>query len=168
ATAISGGEAAITAPRAAAAPETITVKIPAGIEDGKKIRLRGQGEPGPGGAPSGDLLLTIRVAPHPCFTRRGTRLDITAPITLAEAAAGAKIDVPTPGGPVTLTVPPGVSSGKRLRLKGRGVAAEGKPPGDLFVELQIVLPDDLTDDEREQIAQITAGRPAAPRGDLRW
>ena len=87
------------------------MKIPAGIDDGKKIRLRGQGEPGPNGGPPGDILIKVRVAPHPHFRRSGKRLEVTAPITLAEALEGAKIDVPTPHGTITLTVPPGSSSG---------------------------------------------------------
>jgi len=111
ATAVLGGEAAISIRRASGKVETIKVKIPAGIADGKRIRLRGQGEPGQGGAPAGDILVTIRVSPHPHFRRTGTRLDVRVPVTLAEAALGAKIDVPTPQGTIALTVPPNTSSG---------------------------------------------------------
>lgn len=167
-TAVKGGEATIGVQRANGSTESISVKIPAGIEDGKKIRLRGQGEPSPGGGEDGDLLLTIKVAPHPCFTRRGPNLNITAPITLAEAVSGAKIDIPTPRGTVTVSVPPGTNSGKRLRVKGQGVAAANKEAGDLFVELQIVLPGSLNDEEREQIAGLVGDRPANPRAELRW
>ncbi|MCA9238650.1 MAG: J domain-containing protein [Planctomycetales bacterium] len=168
ATAIKGGEAAISLTRHDGKNETINIKIPAGMEDGKKIRLRGQGEPAPAGGSAGDLLLTVHVAPHPRFERRGARLDVVAPITLSEAVGGAKIDVPTPHGVVTLSVPPGTSSGKKLRLKGQGVRAEGKPPGDLYVELQIQLPEGLTEEERQEIANISARHPQDPRADLRW
>jgi DnaJ-class molecular chaperone len=148
--------------------ETIRVKIPAGIEDGKKIRLRGQGEPGIGEAPAGDILLTIHVGPHPQFRRTGTRLDVRVPVTLAEAALGAKVDVPTPHGTISLTVPPNTSSGKRLRIKGHGVRPAGGEPGDLFAEIQIELPNRLTDEERRQVAEISNRYPQSPRADLRW
>ena len=166
ATAINGGQIAISIRRANGKEETITAKAPAGIEDGKKIRLRGQGDPGTGG--DGDLLITVRVAPHPVFTRRGNRLDVVAPITLAEALRGAKIDVPTPHGAVTLTVPPGTSSGKRLRVREHGVRPKSAAAGDLYVELQIVLPSDLSESDREQIAEMVDDRPRHPRSELRW
>jgi DnaJ-class molecular chaperone len=168
ATAVLGGEAALTLRRQNGELETIRVKIPAGIDDGKKIRLRGQGEPGIGDAPAGDILLTIHVSPHPYFRRSGNRLDVRVPITLAEAALGAKIDVPTPHGTIALTVPPNTSSGKRLRIKGHGVKAANQPPGDLFAEVQIVLPDNLSQAEREQLAEISNRYPHWPRTELRW
>jgi DnaJ-class molecular chaperone len=168
ATAVLGGEAALTLRRQNGDLETIRVKIPAGIDDGKKIRLRGQGEPGIGDAPAGDILLTIHVSPHPYFRRSGNRLDVRVPITLAEAALGAKIDVPTPHGTIALTVPPNTSSGKRLRIKGHGVKAANQPPGDLFAEVQIVLPDNLSQAEREQLAEISNRYPHWPRTELRW
>ena len=168
ATAVLGGEAALTLRRQNGELETIRVKIPAGIDDGKKIRLRGQGEPGMGDAPAGDILLTIHVSPHPYFRRSGNRLDVRVPITLAEAALGAKIDVPTPHGTIALTVPPNTSSGKRLRIKGHGVRPANQPPGDLFAEVQIVLPENLSAEEREQLAEISNRYPHWPRTELRW
>ncbi|HMP05303.1 MAG TPA: J domain-containing protein [Lacipirellulaceae bacterium] len=167
-TAVLGGEAALSVRRADGNVETIKVKIPAGIDDGKRIRLRGQGEAGEGGAPAGDILLTIHVSPHPYFKRTGNRLDVRVPVTLAEAATGAKIDVPTPQGTISLSIPPGTSSGKRLRVKGHGVRPKNGTAGDLFAEIQIVLPSDLTTEERERLAEIAAGRPANPRAELRW
>jgi DnaJ-class molecular chaperone len=167
-TAVLGGEAALTVQRASGKLETIRVKIPAGIDDGKKIRLRGQGEPGMGGAPAGDILLTIHVSPHPHFRRTGNRLDVRVPVTLAEAALGAKVDVPTPQGTITLTIPPNTSSGKRLRIKGHGVRPAGQPPGDLFAEIQIVLPDNLSAEDRQRLADVSARYPQQPRADLRW
>jgi DnaJ-class molecular chaperone len=168
ATAVLGGEAALTVQRHDGDVENIRVKIPAGIDDGKKIRLRGQGEPGAGGAPAGDILLTIRVSPHPYFRRTGNRLDVRVPVTLAEAAQGATIDVPTPHGTVSVKVPPNSSSGRKLRIKGQGVKPANQPAGDLFAEIQIELPEHLTDEERQQLAEISNRYPQWPRTELRW
>ena len=167
-TAVLGGEAALSVQRHNGELETIRVKIPAGIEDGKKIRLRGQGGPASGDAPPGDILLTIRVSPHPHFRRTGNRLDVRVPVTLAEAALGATVDVPTPHGTVSVKVPPNTSSGKKLRIKGHGVKAANQPAGDLFAEIQIVLPDNLTAEERRQLADISNRYPQHPRSELRW
>ena len=168
ASAILGGEAQIAVQRGDGRTETIRVKIPAGIEDGKKIRLRGQGEPGANGGPAGDILIRVAIAPHPYFRRFGKRLEVSVPITLAEAIAGGKIDVPTPHGTITLTVPPGSSSGRRLRVKGQGVKAGSGEPGDLFAELEIVMPKDLSDDDRQQLAEIAQRYDENPRTELRW
>lgn len=167
ATAMLGGEAALSLTRSGGKTENISVKIPAGVEDGKKIRLRGQGDPSPAGGPNGDILLTINVAPHPCYKRTGKRLDVVAPITLSEAIGGAKIDVPTPKGTITLSVPPGSSSGKKLRVRGHGVQS-GDPPGDLFVELQIVAPDSLSEQDAKTIRDVLSRYPQSPRETLRW
>jgi DnaJ-class molecular chaperone len=167
-TAVLGGEAALSVQRQDGDVETIRVKIPAGIDDGKKIRLRGQGVPGSGDAPAGDILLTIRVSPHPYFRRVGNRLEVRVPITLAEAALGGKVDVPTPQGTITLTVPPNSSSGARLRIKGHGVRPANGTPGDLFAELQVALPERMPEDERQTLAEISNRHPQNPRADLRW
>jgi curved DNA-binding protein len=166
--AVLGGEAALTVQRHDGKLETIKVKIPAGIDDGKKIRLRGQGEPGPGDGPPGDIVLTIRVSPHPYFRRAGNRLDVRVPLTLAEAAQGATVDVPTPHGTISLKVPPNTSSGKRFRIKGHGVKPANHAAGDLFAEIEIELPDNLTEDERKQLAEISNHHPQNPRKELRW
>ncbi len=163
-----GGEAHLTIHRPSGRTDTIAVKIPAGIEDGKKIRLRGQGDPGVDGATPGDIFLTIRVNPHPCFDRRGDHLYVKVPVTLAEAAEGAKIDVPTPHGAVSLRVPPGTSSGTKLRIKGRGVTRKGQPPGDLLADVQIVLPKQLDEQSLDLIRQVAAKHPMNPRTELRW
>ena len=136
------------------------MKIPPGIEDGKKIRIRGQGQPAPRGGTPGDILITIHVAPHPCFQRRGNHCCVRVPVTLGEAAGGAKVDVPTPRGTVTLSIPPGTSSGTKLRVKGHGVAPKNGPPGDLLAEIQIVLPKQLSDADRQTIRQIDQRYPA--------
>jgi len=166
--AILGGEAQIAVQRADGSVETIQVKIPAGIESGKKIRLRNQGNPSADGGSNGDILIKVHVAPHPHFRRQGARLDLRVPITLAEAVAGAKIDVPTPHGTITLTVPPGASSGSKLRVKGHGVKSNGSLAGDLFAELLIVLPKDLSAEDREQIRFLCEKHPEDPRTDLQW
>lgn len=168
ATSVLGGEAQIGVQRADGRTESIRVKIPAGIEDGKKIRLRGQGEPGANGGEAGDILIRVVVAPHPQFRRFGKRLEVSVPITLAEAIAGGKIDVPTPHGTITLTVPPGSSSGRKLRVKGQGVKAGSGEPGDLFAELEIVMPKDLSDEDRQQLAEIAQRYNDNPRAELRW
>jgi len=167
-TAITGGELALQVRRPDGRTESITVKIPACIEDGKKIRLREQGEADPGGGPSGDLLITVRVASHPWYQRRGNDLIVTVPVTLAEAALGAKVDVPTPKGIITLTVPPGSSSGRRLRVKGHGIAANKDAPGDLFAELRIVLPKQFDDEALEQVRSLDQKYPLQPRTELQW
>jgi curved DNA-binding protein len=166
-TAVTGGEARINVQRADGKVEEIAVKIPAGIEDNKTIRLRGQGEASPNGGPAGDILITVRSAPHPYFRRRGRNLEVDVPVTLAEAGLGGKIDVPTPKGVITLTIPAGTSSGKRLRVKGHGVQAKGNP-GDLYAEVQIVLPSEIDSESKELIRQLAAKQDLKPRADLRW
>ena len=164
---ITGGDVQVTVHRRTGKKETIAVKVPQGIEDGKKIRVRGQGDAGRGGA-RGDILLTVRVAPHPSFTRRGNNLLVKVPVTLAEAADGAKVDVPTPRGTVALRVPPGTSSGAKLRIKGHGVEPHRGRSGDLLAEVQIVMPEGLREEDRATIRQISQKYPQDPRADLGW
>ncbi|MEA1952410.1 MAG: J domain-containing protein, partial [Planctomycetota bacterium] len=142
-TAIKGGKVQLAVQRHSGKTETITVTVPAGIDSGKKIRLRGQGEPSPSGDTAGDIILTIHVTAHKFFQRHGNNLQVRVPVTLAEAASGAKVDVPTPRGTVSLQVPAGTSSGAKLRIKGHGVERKGAKAGDLLAEIQIVLPKDL-------------------------
>jgi DnaJ-class molecular chaperone len=168
ATAVTGGEAQISVQRPSGKTETIAVKIPAGIEDRKKIRVRGQGEPAGRGGTPGDILITVRVAPHPYFQRRGNHLLVRVPVTLGEAVGGAKVDLPTPRGTVTLSVPAGTSSGAKLRVKGHGIAPKNGTPGDLLAEIQIVLPKQLSDADRQTIRQIDQCYSQDPRKDLRW
>ncbi|WP_372056441.1 J domain-containing protein [Tistrella mobilis] len=119
----------------------LEVAVPAGIRDGQKLRLNGQGMPGFGNAEAGDALVEVNVRPHPLFRAEGRDILIDVPITLPEAVLGAGIVVPTLDGPVRVAVPPGSSGGRRLRLKGRGMGAEKGDRGDLFVVLKLVLPD---------------------------
>ncbi len=167
-TAVLGGEVRISVQRPSGKVENITVKIPAGIEDGKSIRLRGQGEEAPSGGQAGDLLIKVRVGAHPYFRRQGRNLEVEVPITLAEAALGAKIDLPTPQGVISLKIPPGTSSGKRLRVKGHGVQAARGESGDLFAVVQIVLPETLDEDAQRLIRQIDEQDRQQPRRELRW
>jgi DnaJ-class molecular chaperone len=167
-TAVLGGEVQLSIQRESGQAETLAVKIPPGIESGKKIRLRGQGEPAPRGGTPGDLLITVNVAVHPSFTRQGKNLLLRLPLTLAEAAGGAKIDVPTPTGTVALRVPSGTSSGTKLRIRGHGVPAKQGEAGDLLVEVQIVLPKDLTADDIESLRAMDQRHPQHPRENLRW
>lgn len=169
ATSVTGGDAQISLRRYDGRQETISVKIPAGIEEGKKVRVRGQGEPGPGGGAAGDIFIRIRVSPHPNFIRRDQNLYVKLPITLAEAALGGKVDVPTPWGDVALRLPAGTSSGRKMRLKGHGLRLKGREPGDLFAEVQIVLPNHLDIESQELIRRLDQRQPTPnPRADLRW
>jgi len=167
-TAVLGGEVPLTFIDTLGNQKTINVKIPAGITNGKKIRLRGQGEPAARGGAAGDLLITVRTAPHPCFRRHGHDLELTVPITLIEAALGAKVDVPTPKGTISLTIPPRTSSGKRLRVRSLGVETADGTKGDLFAEVQIVLPDNLDEAQIELLRKVEQGRITDPRAKLIW
>lgn len=166
-TAVLGGQATINVQRGGK-QESLQVKVPAGVESGKKIRLRGQGEPSPNGGPAGDLLITITVANHPYFKRVGQNLEVRLPVTLGEAAMGAKVDLPTPGGIMSLKIPAASSSGKRLRVKGQGVRDSSGGAGDLYVELQIKLPEQLDDESRQAIEHIERLYTEAPRAGLIW
>jgi DnaJ-class molecular chaperone len=148
--------------------ETISVKIPPGIADGGKIRLRGQGDPGANGGPPGDIILTVHVAPHPHFTRSGDRLDMKLPLKLSEAVLGAKVDVPTPYGTIALRIPPRTSSGARLRIKGHGVRHADGTSGDMYVEVQIVLPETIDSELMEAVRKLENSSQSNPRRDLRW
>lgn len=122
----------------------IDVKIPAGIEEGQVLRLKGQGTPGRDGAPAGDALIEVHVRPHAWFRREGDNIEMDLPLTLAEAVLGGKISVPTPAGSVNMSIPAKSDTGTRLRLRGRGIPAHaGRPAGDQYVTLRVMLnPDD--------------------------
>ncbi|WP_299948464.1 J domain-containing protein [uncultured Ruegeria sp.] len=131
----------------------IEVKIPAGITTGQTIRLRGKGAPGYGEGPAGDALVTISVADHPVFDRQGDDIHITLPITIDEAVLGGKVPVPTIDGGVNVSVPAGTSSGKTLRLRGKGVKKRGSSDrGDQLIELTVTMPDKV-DDELKQFME---------------
>jgi molecular chaperone DnaJ len=137
-------------------PREVKVRLPAGVADGQRIRLKGRGGPGRNGGPPGDLYVTARVGAHPLFGRRGDDLTITVPVTFPEAALGADVRVPTlDGGTVTVRIPPGTRSGRTLRVKGRGVPAR-KKTGDLLVTVEVAVPQQLTDDERKAVEALAA------------
>ena len=143
----------------------VEFKIPPGIQDGKQIRLRGQGMPSPGGGPPGDVLITVSIAPHPLFKVDGQNLRLDLPITLYEAVLGAKVRVPTLDGAVELSVPPNTSSGRVFRLKGKGLP--GKPDaGDLYVTIRIELPDGKDSELEELMKKWRDQKPHDPRSGM--
>lgn len=150
-----------------ASGKTLDVQIPAGIEEGRQIRLRGQGEEGFGGADAGDALIAVSIEPHPHFERRGLDIHLTLPVSLPEAVLGAKIEVPTISGPVTLSIPKGSNTGTKLRLKGRGIAPEGGPAGDQYVTLELRLPEVQDEALRDFAAGWGQGLGHDPRRDDR-
>lgn len=145
----------------------ITARIPAGVKDGQKIRLRGKGAQGDPGAKAGDLILTVAVDKHPVFGRKGDNLTVDLPVTFAEAALGATVSVPTlDGSTVRVKVAPGTPSGRVLRVKGRGVK-RGDTVGDLHARVQVVVPQRLTDEAREAVEKMAeAENGHDPRAEL--
>ncbi len=133
--------------------KTIDLKLPPGLEDGTKIRLAGKGQEGPGGR--GDAIVTIEIAAHRFFRREGTNIRLELPVTLKEAVIGAKVKVPTPEGPVMVTIPKGTSSGKVLRLKGRGFTAKDGKRGDQLISIEIEIP--ASDAELQRFAEGWSG-----------
>ena len=137
--------------------EQIDVKIPVGVKDGQVVRVKGRGGAGRGGAPNGDVLLQISVAPHPFIVRDGADLRMDLPVTLKEAVGGGKVPVPTLSGTLSLSVPEGSNTGTTLRLKGKGVPAHGKAEaGDLYVRLVVTLPDKPDPDLKAFVDNWTA------------
>ena len=143
------------------------VKIPAGIGDGGRIRVTGRGAPGEAGAPAGDLYVRVRVAPHPVFRSEGSgNLGIDLPITIAEAALGAKIEVPTLDGTVTVKIPSGTQDGKKLRVRGRGAPRAKGGRGDLHVTVRVEIPQKLTRQEKDLLEKFAAAHKESPREHL--
>lgn len=145
---------------------TLEVKIPKGVEDGQQIRLRGQGQPSPYGGEPGDAIVTLRFAPHPLFKVEGRDLRLNLPITLYEAALGGKVDVPTLEGKVELTIPAGSSSGRKLRLRGKGLESATGTRGDLYVTLQVALPEAADAEFETMMRKWRDQRPYDPRKNL--
>ena len=146
---------------------TVKVKIPAGVADAQKIRLRGKGYPSPDGGEAGDIVLTVKVKKHPVFDRDGLNIKVNVPVTFVEAALGATIEVPTPDGEtVKLKVAPGTPSGRSLRVKGRGIKT-AKGTGDLLAVVQIAVPTHLDSEAKEALEKFAAVAPTeSPRADL--
>lgn len=162
-TAITGDTARLQS----AGGKPISVRIPAGVSDGQKIRLKGKGEPSLDGGPPGDLTLTVTVRKHPVFERDGQNLRVDVPVTFAEATLGATIEVPTlEGDPVKLRIAPGTPSGRVLRVKGRGVTTT-KGSGDLLAEVVVAVPSHLTAEAKAHLEKFVESMPSEnPRTDL--
>ena len=147
-------------------PREVNVRIPAGVDNGQRIRIKGRGEPGRSGAPAGDLLLTCNVAAHHLFGREGKNLTVQLPITFTEAALGANIEVPTlDGSTVTLRLKAGTQAGSRHRVKGKGIIANDDF-GDLIVSVEVVVPKDLTDKQKKLLQQFDDICDESPRSHL--
>ena len=145
----------------------VKVRIPAGVEDGQRIRVKGRGAPGRANGPSGDLYVVVHVGDHPLFGRRGRNLTLTVPVTYAEAALGTTVKVPTLDDPVTLKIPAGTSSGQTFRVKGRGVPSTGRRGGgDLLVTAEVAVPKKLTKEQRAAVEALAAVSDPAPREHL--
>ena len=144
-------------------PRTLRVSIPAGVNEGQQIRLAGQGSPGIGGGPSGDLYLEISIRPHPLYKLEGRDVTLELPVAPWEAALGEHVSVPTLGGPVDMKLPVGARAGQKLRLRGRGLP--GPTPGDQYVSLKIVLPPD-SPKAREFFERMKQELPFDPRAGL--
>lgn len=166
---VQGGSVDMKIRRANGKMETVGVKIPPGISEGKKIRLAGLGNPGQDGGKPGNLLITIHVEEHPFFSRKDSNLYVKVPVTLKEAVFGAKIDVPTPKGKVTVTVPAGSGSGTKLRIRGCGVQKKGDAsPGDLYAELYVALPKKWNAEDRALLEKLSTESAKPVREDLKW
>lgn len=147
-------------------PRQVKVRIPAGVKDGQRIRLKGRGSPGRNNGPAGDLYVIVKVGAHHLFGRSGSNLTIDVPVTFAEATLGANVKVPTLDGPtVTLKVPEATPSGKTFRVKGKGVTTNGKI-GDLLVTVVVDIPSALTDDQRSAVEALAAATETSPRHHL--
>jgi DnaJ-class molecular chaperone len=142
--------------------KTLDIAIPAGVEDGQTLRLKGQGAPGLGGGPAGDALITVTVRPHPVFRRDGHDIKSVLPITLNEALSGGSVPVETITGPVSLKIPKHSNSGRILRLRGKGV--QGKVKGDHLVELQVTMPPHPDETLEKAVAEWESQHPYNPRG----
>ena len=142
---------------------TLDVAIPPGIRDGQLLRLKGKGRPGMGGGPPGDALIEIEVMPHPVFRRDGDDIRVELPISLSEAVLGGRVDVPTPTGPVTMTIPKGSNSGTTLRIRGKGVARRDGTRGDEYVTLTVMLPKNSDPELEKFVAGWAEGKRHNPR-----
>lgn len=165
--ALRGTRRAIVLSGGAGEQERIEFRVPAGVAAGQRIRLRGKGHPGVAGR--GDLIVTIRVHPHRHYRRDGLDLLLDVPLSYAEAALGAKVDIPTPEGPTRITIPPGTASGTKLRLRGKGVHDERRDEtGDLYAVVKIEAPRELSARARELLVELDREAPQHPRVSLDW
>jgi len=152
----------------AASSRTLNVKVPAGVKDGQRIRLKGKGGKGDNGGPNGDMFLLVHVEPHQMFGRKGNHLSITVPVAFDEAALGAEIQVPTlDGPPVRIRIPAGTPTGRTFRASGKGGATSAGGRGDLLVTVEVQVPSELSDTERAAVETLREARGSAtPRDGL--
>jgi DnaJ-class molecular chaperone len=160
--AATGAQARVSLPSG----RTLEVSVPAGIEDGKQIRLKRQGHSSLAGGEPGDAIVTVRIAKHPYFRVEGRDMRLDLPVTLYEAVLGAKINAPTLDGAVELAVPAGTTGGRTLRLRGKGLPNPSGAPGDLLVTLRVTLPDEPDAELSNLMRKWESGKPYNPRGDL--
>ncbi|MBL8747252.1 MAG: DnaJ domain-containing protein [Phycisphaerae bacterium] len=163
--AVRGGAKSIRVSRGSVT-QTLELTIPPGVAHGTKLRMRGAGMPSMGRAPAGDLIVTVHIAPHELYRREGLDIILDLPLTIVEATLGARVSVPTLSGKAEVTIPPGTSSGQRLRLRGQGIKTE-KGTGDLFIAAKIVVPRELGDEDREALRKIGEHLPN-PRVGRHW
>ncbi len=143
------------------------VRVPPGVRNGARIRVPGKGQPSPDGGTAGDLYVRVKVKPHPVFTNKGNgNIEVTVPVTFTEAALGARIDVPTLNGTVTVKVPPGTNSGKTLRVRGKGGPRSNGEAGDLLVKVEVEVPKKLSRKEKEALEKFAEVHRASPRSHL--
>ncbi|MFQ5846877.1 MAG: molecular chaperone DnaJ [Candidatus Methylomirabilales bacterium] len=148
--------------------ERLKVKVPPGVDTGARIRLAGKGEPGLHGGPPGDLYVITRVHPHPFFERKGDNIYCAIPVTITEAALGARVEVPTVDGMATMAIPPGTSSGRVFRLREKGVPRlKGGGRGDQYVTVKVIVPQNLDDRSQQLLREFARLNPMDPRGDLK-
>src|SRR5579885_3454247 len=151
-------------------PETFDVRIPAGVDTGSRVRVAGKGNAGLNGGPRGDLYIITEVAPHPIFERKGDNIYVKVPVTVTEAALGAKVEVPTLDGPAVIRIPPGTQSGQTLRLRGKGAPSlrgEAGLRGDEFIEVQVVVPRVADERTKEILRELARLNPQDPRANLK-
>ena len=165
-TAASGGNLDITL--SGAKRQRLSITIPPGVNDGARLRLAGKGNPSPAGGKAGDLFVHVRVDPHPYFTRKGHDVYLDVPITVAEALLGATIDVPTLSGTATVTIPPGTSSGQKLRLRGKGCPRKDGGHGNQYVQVKVVVPKSIDEESKQIVEQFSRRNPMNPRAELGW
>jgi molecular chaperone DnaJ len=149
-------------------PETFEVRIPAGVDTGSRVRVAGKGNAGVNGGPPGDLYIVTEVEPHPVFERKGDNLYVKLPVSITEAALGAKVEVPTIDGPASIRIPPGTQSGQMLRLRGKGVQSlRSSARGDQFYEIQVVVPKVADEKSKEILRELARLNPDDPRRNLK-
>lgn len=166
--AVRGTTVQLRVPRATGTMDRIQVKIPPGVDTGSRIRVAGKGKAGRHGTPDGDLYIVVQVQPHAYFTRDGNDIICDVPVTLGEITLGAKIDVPTIDGRISMTIPPGTQNGRKFRLRGKGIPyLKGEGQGDQYVYMRVVLPDQLDDRSRALMEEFDRRNPLQPRVHMR-